>query len=96
MRFFILSFRSMADIRWHFSFSKAAGGALFFSFDGTTLTCSSAAQTLSMVTRGVTDLYLAQVTSPNLLVFTLVSVSFGLGGGRLISLGTLIDFGASG
>ena len=73
------------------------GWPLFFSFfSGTILTCSSMARTPSMAKRGVTDLYLAHVTSPNLLVFTLVSVSFVLGGRRLISFGTLIGFGASG
>ena len=81
---------------WYFSlFSRIEGGTLFFfSFSGTTLTCSGAARTPYMVKQGVTDLYLAHVTYPNLLVFTPVSVSFALGGRRLISFGTLI-FGAS-
>jgi hypothetical protein len=47
-----------------------------------------------MVTWFMTTLYLAQVTSPNLLVRTPIINSFGLGGRRLISLGTFIGFGA--
>jgi hypothetical protein len=68
---------------------------LLFSFGDTTLICLGAARTPSMLKPVMIDLYLAHVTSPNLLVFTLVSVSFALGGRRLISFGTLI-FGASG
>ena len=49
-----------------------------------------------MLKRGVTDLYFAHVTSPNLLVFTMVSISFALGGRRLISFETLIVVGTSG
>ena len=97
VRVLILSCSIATVGHWRFSsFSRVEDGALFFfSFSSMTLTCLGAARTPSMVKRGVINLYLAHVTSPNLLVFTQINISFGLGGRRLISFGTLI-FGASG
>jgi len=54
------------------------------------LICPGAAQTPSKATQGVAVVYLAHVTSPNLLVFTLISVSLGLEGRSLMSFCTLI------
>ena len=49
-----------------------------------------AAWTPTKATQGMSIVYLAHVTSPNLLVFTLISVSLGLKGRSLISFGTWI------
>ena len=54
------------------------------------LICPGAARTPSKAIQGVAIVYLAHVTSPNLLVFTLISVSLGLEGRSLISFGTWI------
>jgi hypothetical protein len=58
------------------------------SFRGMILICPSAAQTPSKATLGVAVVYLTHVTSLNLLVFTLVSISLDLKGRSLTSFGT--------